>query len=188
MKTSALLALLLSFSIGAVGCAASDADVDDDEDSTDATQTGELSAAAIDKGIVVNQSILGIKFQATREEVRAQLGKPTTAKNAKDPATGQPTKIYTYGATTFVFFQGEGGTWRVLNIDTHSPKLRTDKGSIGIGSSEADLKAAFPAAKCQTDEGWRWCNFGGQWFEKHMSFTMDKSGRISDVFFGAVAD
>lgn len=158
--------------------------IEGDDDSVDA-QAGELNAAAIDKGIEIDKSILGIEYGMAADQLRASLGAPTTF--TRDYLGSAGRKIYTYDATSIALSRDDYGTWRVLSIVTRAPELKTSKG-IGVGSSERDLRWAHWHGKCRDIAGSRECSYGGQDFHKRMTFAIDREGKITSVFLGAIVD
>ncbi len=94
--------------------------------------------------IVVRESIAGVKLGMTAAQVRAALGKPHHITYRPDQIEGS-VKIFDYGATDVVLTRGP--TAQVLRVKTTTRRERTSKG-IGVGSTRAAIKRAYPAANC----------------------------------------
>ena len=102
--------------------------------------TGTASAV-----IVPQRSIAGIELDMTRSEVRAKKGDPRRVEHGTNDF-GQYT-IFRYGRL-WVVFQGNAGA---TAVSTRRPGQRTAEG-IGVGSTEAELRAAHPV-RCRTEAG-----------------------------------
>jgi hypothetical protein len=99
------------------------------------------SASAL---IVPQQSIARIALNMTRPEVRAVRGDPLRVEHGTNDFG--PYTIFKYGRLR-VTFQGNAGATAVL---TSRPRQRTAKG-IHVGSTQAELRAAYPRARCRTE-------------------------------------
>ena len=106
---------------------------------------GLLWTATASAVIVPQQSIAGIKLDMTRSEVRAKKGDPLWV----DRGTNDfgPYTIFMYGRLR-VIFQGNAGA---TAVSTRRPGQRTAEG-IGVGSTEAELRATYPV-RCRTEAG-----------------------------------
>ena len=111
---------------------------------------GLLSSAAIMAvapsalaSIVIGQSIAGVKLGDSEAQVTAVLGSPASKENA-GPAYPGVVNIY-YPTSVGLHFSMTNG--RVSGVLAFSKKQKTSKG-IGMGSSRAQLKRAYPKAKC----------------------------------------
>src|SRR4051794_34919428 len=100
-------------------------------------------APAADAMIQVDRGIAGARLGNTRAEVRAALGTPS--KTASGTNDFGPWVRYTFAGGVRVFFQGKA---KVTSIDTSGLGDRTAKG-VGVGSSEASVKAKVPGVKCE---------------------------------------
>jgi hypothetical protein len=103
---------------------------------------GLLSSAAIMAvapsalaNIVIGQSIAGVKLGDTEAQVTALLGPPTSNANGS----------LFYTSSVGLRIGVEAG--KVNDVLSFSKKQKTSKG-ITIGSSRAQLKRAYPQAKC----------------------------------------
>jgi hypothetical protein len=99
------------------------------------------SASAL---IVPQQSIARIALNMTRPEVRAVRGDPVRVEHGTNDF-GRYT-IFRYGRLR-VTFQGNAGATAVF---TRRPGQHTAKG-IHVGSTEAELRTAYPHARCRTE-------------------------------------
>jgi hypothetical protein len=111
---------------------------------------GLLSSAAImavapiaEANIVIGQSIAGVKLGDSEAQVTAVLGAPASKENAGSAYPGV-VNIY-YPTSVGLHFSMTNG--RVSDVLSFSKKQKTSKG-ITIGSSRAQLKRAYPQAKC----------------------------------------
>jgi len=93
--------------------------------------------------IVIGQSIAGVKLGASEAQVTAVLGAPERKESA-GPAYPGVVNIY-YPTSVGLHFSMTNG--RVFGVLDFSKKQKTSKG-IGMGSSRAQLKRAYPQAKC----------------------------------------
>jgi hypothetical protein len=94
--------------------------------------------------IVPQRSIAGIELEMTRPEVRALKGDPLDVDHGTNKF-GNYT-IFKYGRLK-VTFQGNAGATAVW---TRRPGQRTDE-DIGVGSTETELRNAYPGARCRTE-------------------------------------
>jgi hypothetical protein len=93
--------------------------------------------------IVIGQSIAGVKLGDSEAQVTAALG-PPTSKESAGPAYPGVVNIY-YPTSVGLHFSMTNG--RVFGVLDFSKKQKTNKG-IGMGSSHAQMKRAYPKAKC----------------------------------------
>ncbi len=93
--------------------------------------------------IVIGQSIAGVKLGDSEAQVTAVLG-PPASKESAGPAYPGVVNIY-YPTSVGLHFTMTNG--RVSGALIFSKKQKTNKG-IGMGSSRAQLKRAYPQAKC----------------------------------------
>ncbi len=93
--------------------------------------------------IVIGQSIAGVKLGASEAQVTAVLGAPTSKENA-GPAYPNVVNLV-YPSSVGLHISLEAG--KVNDVLSFSKKQKTSKG-ITIGSSRAQLKRAYPQAKC----------------------------------------
>ena len=93
--------------------------------------------------IVIGQSIAGVKLGDSEAQVTAVLGAPERKESAGAAYPGV-VNIY-YPTSVGLHFTLTNG--RVSGALIFSKKQKTNKG-IGMGSSRAQLKRAYPKAKC----------------------------------------
>ena len=117
----------------------------------------------------------------SQEKVRSVLGKPTSVKRGSNDF-GNYT-IFKYGGLR-VSFQGNGG---VTSISTTRAGERTVRG-IGVGSTEAQVKAKVRGVKCRTDGGFRYCYVGRFGAGQRVTNFWIKKGRVARVDVGVVID
>src|SRR6478735_11365731 len=96
--------------------------------------------------IQIDRGIAGARLGATRDDVRAALGKP--AKTAGGTNEFGRWVRYTYDGGLRVFFQGRT---RVTSVQLTGLGDRTAKG-VGVGSTEAEVTANVRGVKCETFE------------------------------------
>ncbi len=93
--------------------------------------------------IVIGQSVAGVKLGDTEAQVTAILGLPTSKESAGPAYPGVVNVRYpTSVGVNFTLTNG-----RVSGALFFSKKQKTNKG-IGMGSSRAQMKRAYPQAKC----------------------------------------
>ncbi len=102
------------------------------------------AAPAASASIVIGQSIAGVKLNDSEAQVEQALGSPTL----KQPPDSQGGVSWNYaklplmGVVSFT-----GGT--ITGMWTISKRQKTSKG-VGPGSSLAQVRKAYPQAKCST--------------------------------------
>jgi hypothetical protein len=132
--------------------------------------------------IQVDRGIAGARLGNTRAEVRAALGTP--AKTTSGTNDFGPWIQYSFSGGVRVFFQGKTS---VTSVATSGLGDRTAKG-VGVGSSEAAVKAKVPGVKCENLGMIRSCHTGAFLAGKRVTdFRMD-GGKVSSVSVGFVID
>jgi hypothetical protein len=138
-------------------------------------------APAAQAKIVVQESIAGVKLGMTAAQVRKVLGPPRSVSYPKDEIQGS-FKFYDYGATEVSLTRGEGS--KVFNISTTSKTQRTSTG-LGVGSTRAAVKRAFPRADCMA----LMCAIGAIEPGKRVtSFYLSSRGKVNLIALGIVID
>lgn len=150
-----------------------------------------LSAAAVAAAprpmrIVPQVSIRGIGVGMTGAQVRRAAGRPDAEEVRSHPVLGR-TKVWRYGRAT-VTFDGRRSSSLVVSITTTSRSDRTATG-VGVGSTEAAVRAAVAGARCVTELGYRHCVVGRQVAGRVVTdFSIGSSGRVTRVLLGRVID
>jgi hypothetical protein len=103
------------------------------------------AAPAAEATIVVGQGIAGVKIGDTEAQVKQAIGQPASTLHAGATTTWR----YPKGLLGVVSFDHQG---RVSGMWTASKQQRTSKG-IGLDSSPAQVRKAYPAAKCTAGAG-----------------------------------
>jgi hypothetical protein len=109
--------------------------------------------AAASATIVPQQGIGGVKLNQTKQRVRAVAGKPLRVDTYTDDFGDYTTFAYPQFSVSF----REGN--RVTSVVTFSRRQRTSS-DIGIGSTEAEVAAAYPDAECRSFGRTRACLLG----------------------------
>lgn len=102
-----------------------------------------IAAPSALANIVIGQSIAGVKLGDSEAQVTAVLG-PPTSKESAGPAYPGVVNIY-YPASVGLHVGLKAG--RAFGLLSFSKHQKTSKG-ITIGSSRAQMKRAYPKAKC----------------------------------------
>jgi hypothetical protein len=139
-------------------------------------------APAAEAMIQVDRGIAGARLGNTRAEVRAALGTPT--KTTQGTNDFGPWLQYRFSGGVRVFFQGRT---TVTSVDTTGRGDRTASG-IGVGSSEASLKAKVKGLKCENLGSARSCHTNDFLPGKRITDFRIKSGKVSSVTVGFVID
>ena len=138
--------------------------------------------SAAEAMIQVDRGIAGARIGSTRAEVRAALGTPSNV------ATGSndfgPWVRYTFAGKLRVMFQGRT---RVTSVETKGLGDRTSAG-VGVGSSEAAVKARVPGVKCETFGSVRSCHTGDFLPGARITDFRVVGGKVASVVVGLVID
>ena len=135
------------------------------------------SAAAI----VLQKGIAGVTIGMTQGKVRSVLGKPASVKRGSNDF-GKYTTFKYPGLQ--VNFQGNA---TVTAVSTTRTSERTASG-VGVGSTEAQVKAKVKGVKCATDSGFRHCYLGKLGAGHRVTDFSIKRGKVSRVDVGVVID
>jgi hypothetical protein len=92
--------------------------------------------------VVMGQGIAGVQLGMTTEQVARVLGAQRGQRCGRGCVNWKYPTLPLYGVVGFKDGQ-VSGMW------TASPRQKTSKG-IGVGSSEAAIKRAYPSARCET--------------------------------------
>ncbi len=147
-----------------------------------AALAGALAIPASANAVIVPQhGIAGVKLGQTKVKVRAVAGKPVRVVSGTNELG--PFTEFRYRGFTVSFFAGD----RVTAVSTRSRAQRT-AGGVGVGSTEAALKAAIPTVKCTTSSGFRSCTLGAFEAGKIVTDFTIRNGKVSRVLVGFVID
>jgi len=100
--------------------------------------------------IVIGQGIAGVNIGDTEAQVQHIVGRPTTTYK---PARGVAGWQYTHGPLSEVEFD----KGRVFYVLTGRTDQKTSKG-IGVGSSVAAVRRAYPSARCTSGSTYVFCD------------------------------
>jgi hypothetical protein len=147
-----------------------------------ATVAALFFAPAADAMIQVDRGIAGARLGNSRAEVRAALGTPSSTKSGSNDFG--PWVRYTFSGGIRVFFQGKTS---VTSVDTTGLGDRSSKG-VGVGSSEASVKAKVPGIKCENLGSVRSCHTNDFLPGKRITDFRIKGGKVASVSVGVVID
>jgi len=131
--------------------------------------------------IVVQRGIAALELHMTRAAVRARLGPPAKIRTGRNEF-GRYTQ-FVYPRVTVLFQSG----LRVTALRTFSRAERTAAG-IGVGSSEAQVKAKVAGVKCESVSGTRHCYVGKFLPGRRITDFAIRGGRVTSVVVGFVVD
>ena len=141
-----------------------------------------IAAPAASAMIQVDKGIAGARINNTKAQVHAALGKPTSKQTGHNDFSVFLEEHYRGGIT--VFYQGAK---RVSSINMTGLGDRTSRG-IGIGSTEAAVRAKVPGVKCETTSGSRSCHTHDFLAGQRVTDFFIKNGKVARVTVGIVID
>lgn len=172
-KPSAALALTFAFAFAVPAQA----------EVTPSAQPPQANASGL---LVPQASLRGVRVGMSYAQVRAKLGRPGSDRATTHPILGQ-TRTLTYGQMT-VTIDGRADTSLVTALLTVSRYDRTSSG-LGVGSTEAQLRAGLKGLKCETSLGYRTCRLGILRAGRLVTdFSISRAGKVKRISLGRVLD
>ena len=138
-------------------------------------------AAVASAAIVPQRGIAGVRLEMTKAQVRAVLGAPRRAVHGSNEF-GSFT-VYRYRGLRITF----QGNRRVTDVFTTRPGERTARG-VGVGSTEAQVRARVPGLRCRSETGLRHCFLGRFLAGRRVTDFRIKHGHVTSVDVGFVVD
>ena len=132
--------------------------------------------------VQVDKGIAGARLGNTVAEVHAALGRPRRVANGRNDFGSFRQETYAGGIV--VFYQGARS---VTSVVTTGLGDRTAKG-IGVGSSEAAVRANVPGVRCETIVGSRSCHTGAFRAGRRITDFFIRRGKVTRVTVGIVID
>jgi len=132
--------------------------------------------------IQVDAGIAGARLGATRDQVRAALGKPIKIRTLKNDFG--PYVEYRFAGRILVTFQGKKNVTAV----TTTGKSDLTTGGIGVGSTENQVQAKIKGIKCEGVGTARSCHTGEFKAGKTVTDFRIANGNVTSVTVGIVID
>jgi hypothetical protein len=140
-----------------------------------------VASSAAGATIVVQRGMAGVVLGNTQATVRARLGPPPRVRRGQSEFG--PYTEFVYPRVTVLFH----GNARVTGLRTTSRLERTGRG-VGVGSTEAQVRARVPGVRCATDVGVRHCFLGRFLPGRRVTDFRLRRGRVTSVVIGYVLD
>jgi hypothetical protein len=131
--------------------------------------------------IVVQRGIAGVDLGMTKAKVRARLGAPARIRRGSNEFGRFTEFVY---PRVRVSFQGNAS---VTALTTTSRLERTVRG-VGVGSTEARVRARVAGVRCRTEFGFRHCFVGRFLAGRRVTDFRIRRGRVTSVTVGFVID
>ena len=138
--------------------------------------------AAAEALIQVDRGIAGARLGNSRAEVRAALGTPASTRSGMNDFG--PFLQWRFRGGIRVLFQGRR---EVSTVSTTGRGDRTARG-VGVGSSEATVKARVRGVRCETIAGFRSCHTGRFTVGEIITDFQLRGGKVRRVVVGRVLD
>lgn len=131
--------------------------------------------------IVPQRGMAGVSLLQSLAAVRAKLGPPLKVKKGTNDFG--PYTILIYRGLELAFQGGE----TLTSISTTARAERTVRG-VGVGSSEAEVRAKVPGVRCGTESGFRHCSLGRFVPGARVTDFFLRKGHVVRVVVGIVID
>jgi len=138
--------------------------------------------AAAEALIQVDRGIAGARLGNSRAEVRAALGAPAASRSGTNDFG--PFLQWRFKGGITVHFQGRR---EVSAVTTTGRGDRTARG-VGVGSTEAAVKAHVRGVRCETSFGTRSCHTGTFTIGEIVTDFFIRNGKVTRVTIGRVLD
>jgi hypothetical protein len=132
--------------------------------------------------VQVDKGIAGARLGNTVAQVHAALGRPARAHRGRNDFG--PFLQETYGGGIVVFYQGSR---TVTSVVTSGLGDRTAKG-VGVGSTEASVRANVAGVRCATSAGSRSCHTHDFVPGRRVTDFFIRGGKVTRVTVGFVID
>ena len=142
-----------------------------------------LGAPAAAQALVqVDRGIAGARLGNSRAEVRAALGAPASTRSGTNDFG--PFLQWRFKGGITVIFQGRR---EVSTVSTSGRGDRTRRG-VGVGSTEAAVKARVRGVRCETIAGFRSCHTGRFTVGEIVTDFVIRNGKVTRISIGRVFD
>ena len=138
--------------------------------------------AAAQALIQVDRGIAGARLGNSRAEVRAALGAPSSTRSGTNDFG--PFLQWSFRGGITVGFQGRR---EVSSVSTTGRGDRTRR-NVGVGSTEAQVKARVRGVRCETIVGSRSCHTGRFTIGEVITDFQIRNGKVTRVSIGRVFD